>query len=122
MTVETEASRTVAGITTSERRDAMKLDRNVNSDGRGKYALINLRSNKVQWGWESPGDQFFVIKYKDRFARFALAAYADAVSDFARTVCPESLRAELEEYASEIRAEAKLAADLDESGDTQIPD
>lgn len=55
----------------------MKLDRNVNQDGRGKYALINLRTNKVEWGGEG-GAQFFVLKYRDKFAAPALRAYVAA--------------------------------------------
>jgi hypothetical protein len=27
----------------------MKLDRNINPDGKGKYALINLRKNTIEW-------------------------------------------------------------------------
>lgn len=53
----------------------MKLDRNVNPTGRGKYALINLRTNKVEWG-TTEADEFFVIKLKDKYARDALEAYA----------------------------------------------
>lgn len=60
----------------------MKLDRNINPDGKGKYALINLRTNQVQWGGDG-GEQFFVIKYKDRFAAPALRAYAKAARDHA---------------------------------------
>jgi hypothetical protein len=55
----------------------MKLDRNSNSDGRGKYAFFNLRTNQVEWG-DTP-EEFFVIKLKDEFAFEALSAYADAV-------------------------------------------
>jgi hypothetical protein len=56
----------------------VKLDRNINPDGRGKYALINLRTNTVCWGGN---DQFFVIKYKDAFASQALYAYAEAANN-----------------------------------------
>lgn len=98
----------------------MKLDRNVNADRRGKYALVNmrmvgplldknaaaldsntgaivgpipdqteldivaafellLRHGYIALGNESPGDQFFVLKYKDKFTPKALAAYAEAI-------------------------------------------
>ena len=81
----------------------MKLDRNENPDGRGKYALINLRKvqsvsgdphNRTQvecamaalreqgvlsFGNEAEGEQFFVMKYKDVFTSPALRAYAEAV-------------------------------------------
>lgn len=85
----------------------MKLDRNVNFDGRGKYALINLRKleeiqsgvtfgtpdraitraltlleergilDQVASGTES---EFFVIKLKDRHALPALMAYGADVA------------------------------------------
>lgn len=54
----------------------MKLDRKINKDGTGKYALINLRTNMIEWG--GPGGGFFVIKLHDKFAAPALEAYADA--------------------------------------------
>lgn len=93
----------------------MKLDRNTNRGGRGKYALVNMRmmvplldrgedhspeNNDIQHlkdqmaihafnllvergiitlGNESPGDQFFVMKYKDKFAAAGLRAYGEAV-------------------------------------------
>lgn len=56
----------------------MKLDRNINADGKGKYALINLRTNKIEWG-DSEDDEFFVIKLKDKHAAAALRAYAGSV-------------------------------------------
>ena len=77
----------------------MKLDRNTNLDGRGKYALLKLRRQEepispeaieaanllkeqglLQFGNEAPDQQFFVIKYKDKFAIPALTAYAAAVT------------------------------------------
>lgn len=103
----------------------MKLDRNVNPDGKGKYALINLRNNTVCWGGD---DQFFVIKYKDAFASQALYAYAEAVSNKAvqlesllkfklrRTVSGRMKNkklqeqiASLREYALEMFDESELA-------------
>jgi DNA-binding ferritin-like protein len=81
----------------------MKLDRNINKDGRGKYALIQLRKvgpvpakevqdalqllhewNIIHWGNESPGDQFFVVKYKDQFAYGALRGYCDEIEEHCR--------------------------------------
>lgn len=81
----------------------MKLDRNTNPDGRGKYALVLMRklaelergndysstsavgalSEKgvLQFG-DSPETEFFVIKLKDRFAPAALTAYGLAAIDF----------------------------------------
>jgi hypothetical protein len=69
----------------------MKLDRNVNANGQGKYALINLRTNQVEWGCKGDKDEFFVIKLRDKNARIALLAYADSVA------CDDK------EFASEIR-------------------
>jgi len=69
----------------------MKLDRNINANGMGKYALLNLRTNQVQWG-NTPDDEFFVIKLKDIGALPALLAYAKLY----KLVDPE--------YAAEIKA------------------
>lgn len=79
----------------------MKLDRN-SPDGRGKYAIINLRKlagggmspaavgraeialevlqdlGVLEYGPPGSDQEFFVIKLRDRFARKALRAYADA--------------------------------------------
>jgi len=74
----------------------MKLDRNINPDGRGKYALLNLRKNTIEWG-DTQQDEFFVIKLKDRYAAEALYAYAlEAEDDDA-------------EYAGEVRKLADRA-------------
>lgn len=59
----------------------MKLDRNINDNGRGKYALLNLRTNKIEWGFVGEEDEFFVIKLRDRNARPALMAYALSVGE-----------------------------------------
>lgn len=77
----------------------MKLDRNIKGSlGRGKYALVNLRTGRAehgQWGDDSDEgyfvpvdaltfgvvgeeDEFFVIKLKDKYAEGALHAYANA--------------------------------------------
>ena len=79
----------------------MKLDRNLNKDGIGKYALINLRkvpneentdisnalfildkAGVIEWGIPGYDDEFFVIKLKDIFAARALYAYSDMASGF----------------------------------------
>lgn len=82
----------------------MKLDRDKNSDGRGKYALLKLRqleahepqatfgSNEVtraietldkagliEWGLPNTEGEFFVIKLRDKYAAHALNGYASAV-------------------------------------------
>jgi len=75
----------------------MKLDRDINSNGKGKYALLNLRKlpgdlrtpqeladailahpEAVEWGCVGEQDEFFVIKLKDKYANSALHAYAQA--------------------------------------------
>jgi len=74
----------------------MKLDRNINPDGRGKYALIKLRrqgkgfplscqkaaqllkKHKLVDFGNTPNTEFFVIRLKDKFAAVALEAYAIA--------------------------------------------
>jgi hypothetical protein len=81
----------------------MRLDRNENIDGMGKYALINLRRlsmctglvldralaaygdlrslNLLDEGIRGEDDEFFVIKIKDKFAEPALSAYANAAAE-----------------------------------------
>jgi hypothetical protein len=76
----------------------MKLDRNINPDGRGKYALLKLRrqatpftpelqecaeklraAGLLDFG-ETPDTDFFVIRLKDKYAAPALIGYAAAAS------------------------------------------
>lgn len=87
----------------------MKLDRNINSDGRGKYALLNWRTSKIEFG-NTPNTEFFVIKLKDRFAAPALRAYAESVEKFANEIGGHE-GIELQEYAGEIFALAETAID-----------
>lgn len=72
----------------------MKLDRNINKNGRGKYALIKLREATIRTEQPHGGalviDQeyvdfgdtedsdFFVIRLKDKYAGAALEAYGRA--------------------------------------------
>jgi len=81
----------------------MKLDRNIN--GRGKYAIVNLReieriggvamghnpdiahalriletNGLIEYGEVGSENEFFVIKLKDRYADSALARYAALAS------------------------------------------
>lgn len=79
----------------------MRLDRNINPDGIGKYALIKLREvpelpaslkenpqctcaavpvSAIDFG-STPTAEFFVIRLKDKYAAAALAAYAKAAWD-----------------------------------------
>lgn len=94
----------------------MKLDRDTNPDGKGKYVLINLRhlphspfnvkelsemiqvhQVAVEFGEPKTQNEFFPIKLKDKYAQAALKAYADA----ARPDDPE--------YADAVEALAKRA-------------
>lgn len=115
----------------------MKLDRNKNQDGRGKYALVNIReldgfaedskvrnafeilrkSGVVTLGNETGGDQFFVMKYKDVFTSPALFAYARAIRDYLRENDGQA-NPSLLEFQREIEEEAKRASLLG----TKIPD
>lgn len=77
----------------------MKLDRNINPSGKGKYALINLRKipgdpqtaadlaaailinpECVEFGRVGDEDEFWLLKLKDKYAAVALSAYADAAA------------------------------------------
>lgn len=76
----------------------MKLDRNLNADGLGKYRLWNER--KRAWVDDcGPGQEheFFVIMLKDAHARKALVAYA------------QSLGLVDEEFAAEVLTLARRA-------------
>lgn len=71
----------------------MRLDRNTNADGRGKYAIVKLRpaaglnaqacinllerAGLLSYGTK-PGEEFFVMKLTDKYAGWALKAYAQA--------------------------------------------
>lgn len=119
----------------------MKLDRNKNEDGTGKYALIlmrklddeakaELKAKADHHGFNSKimalpvksiddgrYNQFFVIRYRDKFAAAALQAYACAVRDEAI-----SLKATAEWVAQKISRQAaeqafKEADDLFEFAD-----
>ena len=94
----------------------MKLDRNLNPDGRGKYALLKLRRQAQPFSPDlqecaqklkdaglldfggTPETDFFVIRLKDKYAAPALGAYAAA-----------ALRDD-PEYAEEIFTLAGMAA------------
>ena len=70
----------------------MKMDRNTNSNGLGKYALVKLRgesngaadlaihmlraAGKFDYGLVGSESEFFVIRLKDINAAAALTAYA----------------------------------------------
>lgn len=86
----------------------MKMDRNENDDGLGKYAVLNLRKLKdyernatfgprwdhdihqalqtleqagvLDWGLLGSETEFFLLRLKDRHAQTALIAYADSIN------------------------------------------
>lgn len=129
----------------------MKLDRNTNPKGHGKYALVNMRkfypifeadqsnplvrSGKeasdpivtafqllvkegiISLGNETPGDQFFVMKYKDKFTSSGLRGYAEAIiKELADLEGPQF--SSLAEYAQQIISEANAAHEIG----NRIPD
>ena len=82
----------------------MKLDRNINPDGSGKYALLKMRNypprlnaqararvddalailqdaKMLDYGMRGTESEFMVIRLKDKYARKALAEYAQAAAD-----------------------------------------
>lgn len=91
----------------------MKLDRNTNPDGRGKYALIKLRETPLQTVLSSggpfvieqahvdfgdtPDTEFFVIRLKDKNAANALHAYSVSCQvddpEFSREIHALAIRA-----------------------------
>jgi hypothetical protein len=88
----------------------MKLDRNTNVDGKGKYALINLRTNKIEYGNEN-NNQFFVMKYKDCFAVDGLRGYLNSVKLFIKEnpSLDANVLKNLLEYAEELEQEVEKA-------------
>lgn len=90
----------------ARKEPTVKLDRDINEDGLGKYAIINLRklqevcgnpstferwtpgvaqalktleeAGALEWGRTGDPDEFFLIKLKDRYAETGLKGYAEA--------------------------------------------
>lgn len=77
----------------------MKLDRNINSSGKGKYAVINLRKiptdprtaeelaaailanpEAVEFGAVGSPEEFWLIKLRDRYATPAIMGYAMGIA------------------------------------------
>lgn len=84
----------------------MKMDRNINPDGTGKYAILSMRkllltddgetfggidpelgeairvleaAGIIEWGAVGTENEFFLVKLKDRNALPTLATYADTI-------------------------------------------
>lgn len=75
----------------------MKLDRHINKNRKGKYALVKLREipgrpksrpalaraimknpKVLDWGFNDTAAEFFLIRLRDKYAHVALLAYAAA--------------------------------------------
>lgn len=107
----------------------MKLDRNLNGDGKGKYALVRLRNieagseahrllqrldelGHLDWGVVGQPDEFFVVKLRDKFAPGAIKGYSDAVMEAHRQE-PDSAKArDLAQWAIQVVGMAQRAGDL----------
>jgi hypothetical protein len=100
----------------------MKMDRNINADGSGKYVVVNMRklralrdtneqmrpdiiealrvlsnAGALEWGSVGAEDEFFLVKLKDRHSLLAIQAYADSIRmsdpEFADEVYEMTMRA-----------------------------
>ena len=98
----------------------MKLDREINKNGKGKYAVVRLRGiedgdeaylclkrleelGHLDWGLTGQQDEFFVIKLRDRFADAALRAYSKAVMAAAGKCKEFDESKELAQYALSVQ-------------------
>lgn len=112
----------------------MKMDRNLNADGRGKYALILMRNmppvgglqrdavekafetlqqaGMLDYGAAESPSEFFLIRLKDKYAMDALAAYADAVMRESRVATDPAKEKDLYEWAIEVRRLVARAGEL----------
>ncbi len=99
----------------------MKLDRNVNANAKGKYALVRLRNiepeseafgllkrleelGHLDWGIVGQPDEFFVIKLRDKYSAKAIAAYSDAVMADANRPSDPGRFYELSQYAIQVQS------------------
>lgn len=114
----------------------MKMDRNLNADGRGKYALVLMRNmpadgsalrgavgdaletlkraNMLDYGEAHGPNEFFLIRLKDRFAGDALRAYADAAKSYADNFASSDLNKfqSFYQWAVEVLKMAGRAGDM----------
>ena len=107
----------------------MKLDRNVNGDGKGKYALVRLRDiepdseayrllkrldelGHLDWGVVGQPDEFFVVKLRDRFAPGAIRGYADAVMKASHKETDERKSLDMVQWAIQVQSLGQRAGDL----------
>lgn len=112
----------------------MKLDRNINNDGAGKYALLKLRVYRdladdarkraadamallegygiLDWGIPESESEFFLIRLKDKYAGDAIRAYADAVQKDAQQERNEVASRDKYQWAVEVLKLCERAGDL----------
>ncbi len=107
----------------------MKLDRNVNRDGKGKYALVRLRDIEIgseamallhrledlghlDWGCVGHADEFFVVKLRDKFAPGAIKGYADAVMEAQRKELDPAKAKDLAQWGIQVIGMSQRAGDL----------
>ena len=107
----------------------MKLDRNINEGGKGKYAVVRLRGiemdseamdllrrlddlGHLDWGCVGHHDEFFVVKLRDKFAPGAIKGYADAVMDASRKEVDPVKAIELAQWAIQVIDMDGRAGDL----------
>lgn len=122
--------------------DHMKLDRNINANRRGKYALLKLRrlteieawdgsdgealdrkaaldaiallerAGILDWGYAGTDGEFFVIRLKDKYAGAAIEAYANAVAADARKEPNEALSKDKFQWSVQVLKLAENAGPL----------
>ena len=108
----------------------MKLDRDINKDGKGKYALVRLRNiqkgdeaysllqrlhelGHLDWGKVGEPDEFFVIKLRDKYSQKAIIGYSDAVMEDSRNQDEQKANG-LVQYALAVQKLASRAGILSE--------
>lgn len=120
----------------------MKLDRNINQNRRGKYALLKLRrlseieawdggegeaqdrqaaldaiallerAGILDWGYAGTDGEFFVVRLKDKYAGAAIEGYANAVAADARREPDEKASRDKFQWSVEVLKLAEHAGPL----------
>lgn len=112
------------------------MDRNINADGRGKYALVLMRNypskitdpedaqsvasalmtlesyGMLDYGQVESPSEFFLIRLKDKYAGDAIRAYADAVQRDAQYETDEAASKDKYQWALEVLKIAGRAGDM----------
>ena len=98
----------------------MKLDRDINKNEKGKYALVRLRTIEkgseaqrlldrldelgvLDCGYFGQMDEFFVIKLRDKYADAAISAYVLAVMLDANRIADENEYRSLVQYGLRVQ-------------------